>query len=381
MAMFDDLFPKRTGTSSSWGANPVPPAPPALPAPPAPAESFGAMAARRLRAGMTNVIGGVARTVSPVTSTLSDFAQEYWGAMGTPGTKPASAPVAPAPDMAFAPGAPRGMYEGTVGAPAVVAAPAGPNIVTGGLDPATSRLLSAARQNYANAPDNQMFAKNWGPLQDQYQAGGGTWLGRTAADDANIARQAKIEAAYAKIGTAKTVPGQKAAVDAFNILQGAENTRLTSEATTSAATAGHQLTAQTAQNKLMVDLLGPAAQEHLAKGNIDILHAELARKILDPNTTPADREKAQAASAALKGRFGAVDKFSESITSMPDPKTGAITLINRGQGAAQRVIPTPPVQPITMREAVASAKKNKTYQSEDQVRRDIAKIPGYKLID
>ena len=56
------------------------------------------------------------------------------------------------------------------GAPGMVSTAAPATFAT--LDRETSAALSAARQANAAAPDNQMFAKNWGALADSYQAGG-----------------------------------------------------------------------------------------------------------------------------------------------------------------------------------------------------------------
>jgi hypothetical protein len=102
----------------------------------------------------------------------------------------------------------------------------------------------------------------------------------------------------------------------------------------------------------------------------------LAREAYTKGASPAE------VSAILHGRAGGgTTPFRESTTTLPDIKTGAITVIDESTGKARRVIPTPPVQDITLAEAVASAKRNKTYKTDAQVRADIAKLPGYRLTD
>lgn len=282
---------------------------------------------------------------------------------GTPpvggwGAKPAQASVAPAPDMAFAPGAPRGMYEGTTGAPAVVAAPVGPNIVTGGLDPATSRLLSAARTTYAEAPDTGLFAKDWAPLRDQYQAGGGTWLGRTAADDANTARQAKIEAAYARIGAAKTVPGQKAAVDAFNILQAADTARQSNEATTGAARAGQQVQAQIAADKIMMSLYGPEAMKQMSDAQIQQIRAAIATQFLTKGDLAG-------AGAATGGRAVAPDRWGIPQNYMGDIKPGGAVPMQNTRGAVEmRTVKPAPVTEDNIKASMVGQKMTRAQAIE-----------------
>lgn len=48
-----------------------------------------------------------------------------------------------------------------------------------------------------------------------------------------------------------------------------------------------------------------------------------------------------AAAAAAGGRAGPHTTFGESVTSMPDPKTGALKIINHGTGEVKTVTPTP----------------------------------------
>ena len=266
--------------------------------------------------------------VAPIDGSTTGGWSKFVGSWGAKSQSPAPAPVAPAPDMAFAPGASRGMYEGTAGAPAVVAAPVGPNIVTGGLDPAASRLLSAARTTYAESPDTGLFAKDWAPLRDQYQVGGGTWLGRTAADDANTARQAKIEAAYAKIGTAKTVPGQKAATDAFNILMTANTARETNEATTRAARAGQQVQAQIAADKIMMSLYGPEAMKQMSEAQIQQMRAQIAAQFLAQGDLAG-------AGAATGGRAVTPERWGIPQNYMGDIKPGGAVPMQSTRGAVE----------------------------------------------
>jgi len=121
---------------------------------------------------------------------------------------------------------------------------------------------------------------------------------------------------------------------------------------------------------------GTAARGAAALG-ITQASLALAEEARAQGATPAEL------SAILHGssQGGGGVPFRESTTTLPDVKTGAVTVIDARTGKARRVIPTPPVQDITLAEAVASAKLNKTYKSDAQVRTDLAKLPGYRLVD
>ena len=121
---------------------------------------------------------------------------------------------------------------------------------------------------------------------------------------------------------------------------------------------------------------GTAARGAAALATSD-LSARLAAEYLKAN--PGD---IAGAASVLHGRSqGGGAPFRESTTSFPDPKTGAVTVLDARTGTAKKVIPQVPVQNITLAQAIVSAKKNGTYKSDAQVRADLAKIPGYKLVD
>lgn len=80
------------------------------------------------------------------------------------------------------------------------------------------------------------------------------------------------------------------------------------------------------------------------------------------------------AATILSGRPGPAPRFEAAgLGARP---TDPFPVINQRTG---EVTLTAPKQPITIEQAVASAKKNKTFKSEEQVRADIAKLPGFRL--
>lgn len=138
---------------------------------------------------------------------------------------------------------------------------------------------------------------------------------------------------------------------------------------------------------------GPGARPTPPGGEVGAFLGSLIgmKSVVGDAARKAAAAKAAAASLSAQGTYlrglAAVDAaqrertqplYAESVTSMPDPRTGAITVIDKRTGQPTKVIPT---QNITMAEAIASAKRNKTYKSDAQVRADILKMPGYKLVD
>ncbi|MCR4302150.1 MAG: hypothetical protein NUV51_11105 [Sulfuricaulis sp.] len=109
---------------------------------------------------------------------------------------------------------------------------------------------------------------------------------------------------------------------------------------TAAVREGHYLAAGTAREKTAAESVGRGAMaaktgaETEELGVRRLLAAEYLRK------NPGD---VAGASVVLKGGALPGPTFSESLTSMADPKTGAITLLQRsgpGAGAVRKAVPT-----------------------------------------
>jgi hypothetical protein len=104
-------------------------------------------------------------------------------------------------------------------------------------------------------------------------------------------------------------------------------------------------------------------------------------QLMEGRIAAADRARATGAdentiAGILAGR--PIAKPDQTVAFPSMTPGGPVTVVNKNKGTALDVTPK---KQITMAEAVASAKKNKTYESDSQVRRDMAKIPGYQLAD
>lgn len=128
-----------------------------------------------------------------------------------------------------------------------------------------------------------------------------------------------------------------------------------------------------AQQKLAVEGMGKGATAAKAYADADqaVFQTAAARAHLAKN--PGDYA---GAAAAASGR--AIPRDSYSVPFPPMNDKDPVTVLNKGTGALERRQPT---QPISLAQAVASAKKNGTYKSDAQVRADLARMPGYRLTD
>ena len=122
---------------------------------------------------------------------------------------------------------------------------------------------------------------------------------------------------------------------------------------------------------------GLAARGTAARGAAALQTSELSARLAAEHLRANPGDIAGAA-AVLHGRSqGAGDNVFFPGIGPKDP-----TIVgSRRTGAVRKVVPTEPVQDITLAQAIASAKRNRTYKSDAQVRADIAKLPGYRLTD
>lgn len=136
-----------------------------------------------------------------------------------------------------------------------------------------------------------------------------------------------------------------------------------------------------ADNNALAIAQAKAGSDAVAKGAEAASHIATAENLRARNAVGAKMLASgdlAGAAGAFGGRgVGSGNVFHESTTSLPG-KNGEITTVNARTNEVTRVTPK---QPITMAEAIASAKKNKTYSSDAQVRADIQKMQGYKLTD
>jgi hypothetical protein len=197
---------------------------------------------------------------------------------------------------------------------------------TGG-SPGDSAALQAARQAAADRGD-------FGAVRDSYQANGGTFLGKTAAQDAHTKALADAQRG---IYTAKTIPQQKNAIDLYNHMVTAEATGVHNTAQITQAQAETARKGREDAMKGYTDLLKAQADgdEKAATAAVKKLQYGAAVSHLANGGTPAE-----AAHIAGGGALTA-DHYSVPITYMGGfGAKDQVPLVNQTKGTLKTVTPS-----------------------------------------
>lgn len=311
---------------------------------------FGENLNRVIGVGIGTYAARVGARVAPVV----DVARGYYGS----GTAVPSVPVAPtksaigvgglrsdagtwadtSPEYGASPASPAGeplaAGRGTVN---VIPAADMANVMSAP-DPQVSRALSEARQAAADRGD-------FGALATSYQANGGTWQGRTAAQDAEAKATADI---MDRVRNAKTIPQLHYATQMADVM---EQSRARLAAVKEAA-AGRRYVADTAsadrQQKMWDALYSPQASHAGAQAN------EINARLIAAANEP-DRARRDLLLGARPGPQPHALQFPLGLQPMPGSKEGDYAVaVNPNPGAvgAMRV----PIAPVTKTVTWAAAR-------------------------
>ena len=328
------------------------------------AKPLGARLGAAFKRRVGDTLGAIVN--NPVARTAGEFANEYWDGTGTPPVAPVPTPVA-APAFGAAPAAPRAFQADVRRVDNALLPPAGPapltaagirgavipppgtgafvNNITGAVTNLDTREagFGAVPQMVDAATYDQMRgaaprAADFGlpdrtPIQRRH-----TWAGNAVGAKLNINKatgDARQAAGYAKLGA---------------------DTALRRDVT-AATREGHLLTAATARERTAAESVGWGAKAAKAAAETDEIgiRSALAAEYLRRN--PDD---VAGASVVFKGGALPGASYTVPATSMADPKTGAIDVLQErgpGAGVIRKVVPTSPAQTATKADFAADMKR------------------------